>query len=1385
MNPAGALHELTQLLPNCLRQDRLRLTGHLTRALRESSSSPPESRIAHWLAEAKRSVGLRHQRHERLPQVSYPSNLPISSRKEEIVAAIRAHQVVVIAGETGSGKTTQIPKMCLEAGCGVEGKIGCTQPRRVAALSISRRIASELGVTWGEEVGCKIRFTDKSSPATYIKLMTDGILLAETQGDRDLDEYDAIVIDEAHERSLNIDFLLGHLTLLRQRRSDLKIVITSATIDTEAFSKAFDNAPILEVSGRTYPVEVRYRPHDLAAEEDGEMTYIDAAVAATEDVLLESDRGDVLIFMPSERDIRETQDDLQGRYGGEAEIIPLFGRLSAGEQDRVFAPSVRRKIIVATNIAETSLTIPGVRYVVDPGLARVSRYSPRTRTKRLPIEPVSQSSARQRAGRSGRVENGVCIRLYTEEDFANRPRDTQPEIQRANLAEVILKMKAWRLGEMETFPFVNPPQPQAVQSGYQLLQELGALDSERALTPLGRDLARLPVDPSIGRMILQSIREGALSEVLVIAAGLSIQDPRERPMDRQEAADLAHRRFINPASDFLTLLNIWNAYDAQFEALKKQGQMRKFCKANFLSYLRMREWVDVHAQLEDAVQSLRELESSGRHRSDSPPQSVALSQMSAQAVKPAEVPAGASERRPTARPQTALSHPRFAAIHRSVLAGLLGHVAQRIERNLYRASGNRQLMLWPGSGLFARNVNMGKSKGSGVPGGASGAGASGQPAWVVAGEIVETSRLYGRTVAEVTADWIADLGVHVCKRSYGEPFWDRQTGRVLSRERVTLFGLEVLERAVDYGRIHPRHATDLFIRAALIEEELDSPHHFLEANRKLRQRIEVWRTQHRNHRLPSVDDALFEFYARHLENVSSVHDLNRFVRERIKGAPDFLCAKELELTGGIAIRWDTEAFPTEVTLSEQRAALDYAYAPGEDHDGVTVKVPASLAVRLDPKVLDWVVPGLRAEQIEFLLKALPKSLRVPLMPIAPKVQELATLVASDAGLDGLRGLVREKYGVSIPEDAWSPDTLPQHLRPRIEITGPNNKVLAVGRNLKDLKQGLATHQTPGEQLAWNRAVEQWERYDLQGWSFGDPPARLVVSEVAGAILAAFPGLEQEGSAVHLKLFRDPLKAAAATRLGFTRLAELALRKELAWVEKDLGALDKLRDLLVGFTNSESLITSASVHIRGYLILLPPDLLPLRQSQFEATVQRARGLIPGLVPKLMDLVTPILRLRADIIRHRGYPAAVVALRPGVVTDLKQLGAPQKPAPSKGLNFLRAELDWLLPANFLAVIAFERLPHWPRYLKALLVRADRALLNPGKDAEKAKLVQPYLDALRQFSGAESLPIAARSALGDFRILVEEFKVSVFAQELGTAQPVSAKRLDAQLHALRQAM
>ena len=913
------------MLPECMLQDRLRIQRRLRRRLR-----PQE--ISKLLDQAKASSKLRQSREKRRPKPTYPDELPISLRTEEIVAAIREHPVVVVAGETGSGKSTQLPKVCLEAGLGKDARIGVTQPRRVAALSIAQRIADELGVTYGKDVGSKIRFRDQTAPETYIKVMTDGMLLAETQTDPDLLEYDAIIVDEAHERSLNIDFLLGYLRLLRRKRPELKIIITSATIDTQTFSKAFDDAPIIEVSGRMYPVEVRYWPLDELMQDSGDHTYIDAAVEAVDEIAAESRHGDVLVFLPSERDIRETRERIEGRRLRGVEVLPLFGRLTASEQQRVFKPGVQRRIVLATNIAETSLTIPRIRYVVDTGLARLSRYNPRTHTQRLPIEAISQSSARQREGRCGRVEDGICIRLYSEKDFLSRPEYTQPEIQRANLAEVILRMINLSLGDVEAFPFVDPPSKQAVSGGFQLLRELNAIDEEKQLTRIGKDMARLPIDPTVSRMLLHAREELALSEVLAIAAAISVQDPRERPLEKQKEADAMHRQFQDNDSDFVAYLNIWKTYHDRMES-SSQNQLRKFCKAHFLSYTRMREWRDIHAQIKESLRGIKGFRFN---------------------EKPAE----------------------YNAVHRSVLTGLLSSVALKTEGNLYKAARSREVMIFPGSGVFQRKGRSESSEKDKTP------------KWIVAAEVVETSRLFARTVAKIQPEWLVELGAHLYRASHDQPYYNARSSRVLVREKLNLFGLEILTRRVAYGNIDPAKATDIFIREALVPGVVQTRHAFLDHNTRLWQKLETWQLRTNSARAAGVDveQAACAFYAERLENVSSLHELNRFM----KGKPeDSLTMQEHDLLGGSQADFDREAFPDAFDFDGEELSLSYAYRPGEELDGLTLQVPYKLVQAVDPEVLEWLVPGLLQEKITILLRSLPKSIRKELVPIPDKAKAIA------------------------------------------------------------------------------------------------------------------------------------------------------------------------------------------------------------------------------------------------------------------------------------------------------------------------------------------------------------------------------------------------------------
>ncbi|OIR06329.1 ATP-dependent RNA helicase HrpB [mine drainage metagenome] len=1319
-------------------------------------------------------------------RIEFPPDLPISARADEIVAAIAQHPVVILAGETGSGKTTQIPKMCLAAGRGVRGRIACTQPRRVAALSISRRVAEELGVEWGREVGCKVRFSDQTSNATVVKFLTDGMLLAEVQGDPMLRGYDTIIVDEAHERSLNIDFLLGHLRQLRHRRRDLRIIITSATIDTQAFSEAFDGAPVIQVSGRTYPVETAYLPLDVlgsdyveesdeAGQEESDarsmraeaLHYVDGAVEAVRRVFDEGRQGDILIFMPSERDIRETCDLLEGELSARrarADLVPLFGRLSNAEQQRVFAPSQRRKIIVATNIAETSLTIPGIRVVIDTGLVRMSRYAPTARTRRLPIEPISQSSADQRKGRAGRVAEGLCIRLYSEDDYEGRPRFTQPEIQRANLADVILRLKAFGLGDIERFPFINPPAPKAVRSGYALLEELGALAPETrpaagdggadlptiALTDIGRELARLPVDPTVGRMILQARSENCLQEVLAIASGLSIQDPRERPLDKQAAADAAHRRFAHPDSDFLTLLNIWETYHEQFDRLS-QARLRRFCHDHFLSYVRMREWRDIHSQLVDVLRERDEFRMSSV-RTNAP-----VRREEGEAGQARRVGRGAKEAEELER-SMGYGSAAYRAIHRSVLAGLLGNIAVYDEEaKAYKATNDRKVALFPGSVLFPKDD---KRRSAPREEGAARDKGPRVPRWIVASEIVETSRVYARTCAKLDPRWVVDLGRHLLRVSHSEPFWNAEAGRVMVRQRTRLYGLELETRAVGYGKIDPVAATDLFIREGLVNDTITWPLEFLAHNRKVRERIEFSLTRLRDAGYLNLDEALRRFYAEHLmpggapepgtDGVSSVPELIDLVRRRRGAEPHFLMIEPEDLRDPESLRHDAEAFPETLPVENRVIPLAYAYKPGQEDDGVTLDVNVRDAGALTPASLDWAVPGHVAEKVEHYLRALPKDLRRAFIPFAETVPSVVAAVESYARLRGhadtltelLGRHLKERFGLSFDPKVWNDKPLPPHLCVRVRVVDDEGRELCASRDLREVHASLGERQKAAavetvreDPDLWKRARVRWEKPESETWTFGDVPASVVIGEQAGLEVLAWPALRAGKSGVGLWLARDAVEASALTQRGLFRLLELQLSRDLGWLERDLKSLRQLGPLGAQIAPIDQFQQDAFESLRAWLCAPSRVAGGLTAAAFASAVEGARADLRGLVPRLLETLREIVARRHEL---------VVA-----------------PHPYPGLT---EELAELIPADFLRATPYPKLQHVVRYLKARRLRLERWRQNPAKDAERA---------------AQVAPLAARAArLGRSHRLywmVEELRVSLFAQELGTAESVSVVKLE----------
>ena len=1311
---------LEALLSDCMLVDREQLGRRAQNAARRRRgqarrSSAPDD-LTELLAQAEASCRQRQRRADSVPPITYPDNLPISARKEEIRRAIEDHPVVIIAGETGCGKSTQIPKICLEAGRGRAAQIVCTQPRRVAATALSRRLADELGVAWGEEVGCKIRFRDHTSAHTLVKMATDGMLLAEIRSDPNLYQYDTVIIDEAHERSLNIDYLLGYLRQLRDRRPDLKIIVTSATMDTEKLSQAFGDAPIIEISGRLFPVEVRYHSLDELLGEEEELSYVDGAIKAVVDLLDESNQGDILLFMPGERDIRETRDLLEGRRLRGVEVLAMFSRLTNAEQQRVFNPGDARRVIISTNVAETSLTIPRIRFVVDTGLARLNRYNPRTRTQRLPIEAISRSSADQRSGRCGRVQDGVSVRLYSEADYLSRAEHSQPEIQRCDLAEVILRMRDLNLGDIEQFPFIDPPAPVAINAGYQLLQELGALDAKRRLTPLGRDMARLPIAPTVSRMILEAKLENALREVLIIAAAISIQDPRERPLDLQEEADKSHRQFANPDSDFLTLLRIWDTYHENLDQLKTHSQMRRFCKQRFLSFTRMREWRDIHSQLSG---SLRETRTAGARQS--------------------------------AKVAT------FDAIHRSIAAGLLGNVARKKEHNLYSAARGREVMVFPGSGLFQRQVTPKPKAAAGRGGDQSPLQPQpSAPAWIMAAEIVETSRLFARCVARIEPGWLMELGAHLCRSSYGEPYWSRPSGRVLARETVRLHGLELTTREILFSRVNSAAATALFIRQALAADDIESPHEFLQHNRRLCERIEMWQTRMRSHDGIDLEAAAVEFYESRLSEVSSVHDLNRIIREH-EGGERFLFMEETDLLGDRDTTVDRQSFPDSVSIDGRDAELSYAYRPGEEEDGVTLHVPQTLIDGVRSEFLEWLVPGLLEEKITCLLRSLPKPIRKSLVPIPQTARTITTELTPThpTFLESLEAFLSNRYRLDIRRSHWGLDSLPAHLVVRLEVCDDDGKAIVSGRDLSEIAAQLDRHETPAELEAWKRVSDQWRRDGLVDWSLDDVPERIEVIRVAGVPLFGYPGLERGESGAAMRLFKSRREAETASRGGLVQLYEAVMKRDLAWLRGELEVLCQRGDLYS--PGSKQVRDDAYACLVDHLFASDP-ILALTQERFEARRRYALEHLRALADKCIALVGGLLSTRLEILRCQ-FP----------------------------YDGLAADLQRLLPDRFLLSTPFDRLEDLQRYLKAVLIRIERARLNPAKDAARAAQVREFESGLSDLLQGAPTPDAEprrQLLIQEFRQMLEEWRVSLFAQELGTSMPVSEKRLRAKLNGIEAA-
>ena len=1290
---------------------RRRLDG--TRKTRDAEARARQrSRIAADVAAAEERIA---RRRAAVPTLRYPAELPVSARRDDIAAALRDHQVVVVAGETGSGKTTQLPKIALELGRGVRGRIGHTQPRRIAARTVAERIAEELETPLGEVVGWKVRFTDQVGDATRVKVMTDGVLLAEIGRDRLLRQYDTLIIDEAHERSLNIDFLLGYLAQVLPRRPDLKLVITSATIDVERVAKHFGNAPIVEVSGRTYPVEVRYRPvvdpdgraGDDTADPDRDQV---TAIADAVDELTAEGPGDVLVFLAGEREIRDTADVLTERFPS-AEVLPLYSRLSAADQHRVFAPHTGRRIVLATNVAETSLTVPGIRYVVDPGTARISRYSSRLKVQRLPIEPISQASARQRSGRCGRTSDGIAIRLYTEEDFESRPEYTDPEILRTSLASVLLQMAALELGDVAEFPFIDPPDRRAVADGIALLEELGALDEAGSLTPTGRALAALPLDPRMARMVVEADRRGVLEEVLVIAAGLTIQDPRERPTEHQQAADQAHARFADENSDFLALLNLWRYVTEQQDALSG-SQFRRTLKREFLHYLRIREWQDLYGQLRSTARRL-----------------------------------GMTVGEPAAEPDE-------RGISAALLSGLLSHVGLQVEegkgRDGDRRRGGREY-------LGARNARFVLAPGTPL--------ARKPPRWVVAAELVETSRLFARTVARIDPEVVERLAEHLVKRQYSEPRWDAKRGSVVATERVTLYGIPlVVGRRVQYGSIDPVVSRELFIRHALVQGEWTTHHRFWHDNQKAMQRVAELEERARRRDIRVDDETLFELYdARIPADVVSTRHFDRWWKAARRQTPDLLTLTPEVLTNAAAAgQVRVEDFPDEVPLTQGLTLpLSYAFAPGTPTDGVTVDVPLAVldtvAERTSGESLAFTVPGLREELVTALLRTLPKQLRRTLVPIPDRVREVLPRIApTEPLLPALERELRRAVGVVVPPDAWAPDQVPDHLRATFRVVDDRHRPLATGKDLQALRREVA----PQSRASLAAAASDVERTGQTAWTFGALPHTVEVRR-GGHVVPAWVALVDEGATVGVRVVATEVEATRLTWRGARRLLVLAAGSPARQVVKGLSPTTRLA-LQFNPDGEIPALVDDCVDAAADELIAAAGGPPRDEAGFAALVQTARA---QLLPLTQDAVR---RVEAVLTQAREVAVAIGA-------------APGRRVPEAAIADLRRQMGGLLHRGFVAAAGRRRLPDLVRYLRGMVHRLEKLPANAVRDELWMQQVAAVTAEYEQLRARVPSTGAPDDPVTRVRWMLEELRVSLFAQSVGTPRPVSEQRVYKAIDAL----
>ena len=1220
--------------------------------------------------------------------IVFPESLPVSQRKAEIQKLLSEHQVIIVAGETGSGKTTQLPKMCLELGFGNLGTIGHTQPRRIAARSVAARIAEELQTKLGDLVGYKVRFNDQISDNTQIKLMTDGILLAEIQTDRFLNQYSCLIIDEAHERSLNNDFILGYLKQLLPRRPDLKVIITSATIDVERFSKHFNNAPIIEVSGRTYPVEVRYRPVVEADDQDQLQGILNAV-----DELQAEGRGDILIFMNGEREIRDTAEALQKQNLKHTEILPLFARLSAQEQNKIFHPSGLNRIVLATNVAETSLTVPGIKYVIDPGTARISRYSYRTKVQRLPIEPISQASANQRKGRCGRVSEGICIRLYSEEDFNNRPEFTDPEILRTNLASVILQMTALGLDDIEAFPFVDAPDKRHIQDGVKLLEELGAFETvqsksgeKRRLTTVGRQLAQLPVDPRLAKMLLSAVDFGSVYEVMIIVSALSIQDPRERPTDKQQASDEKYHRFADKKSDFLAFLNLWNYVQEQQKALTK-NQFRRQCQKDFLNYLRIREWQDIYQQIRLAVREM----------------GLPINSEKAE----------------------------YQQIHTALLSGLLSHIGlKEAEKQQYLGARNAHFAIFPNSVLFKK-----------------------QPKWVIAAELVETSKLWGRMVAEIEPEWIEPLAEHLTKKSYSEPRWSKSRGAVIADEKVSLYGVPIVAaRPVNYGSIDPTVSREIFIQSALVEGDWNTRHKFFKQNQQLIREVEELEHKSRRRDILVDERTLFEFYDQRIgTDVVSQKHFDTWWKKAEKQDPELLNFERSFLINDDAEQVSKLDFPNFWHQGNLKLKLTYQFEPGTDADGVTVHIPLPLLNQVEMTGFDWQIPGLREELVIALIKSLPKSYRRNFVPAPNYAQAFLgrAVPLEKTLLDTLIYELRRMTGVTVEAEHWHWEQIPSHLKMTFRVVDENGKKIAESMNLDELKFSLKDRVQESISAVADDGIEQ---SGLHIWSFAELP-QCYEQKQRGFSVKAFPAIVDEKDAVGIKLFETEFEQAVAMQQGLRRLLLLNVPSPIKYLHEKLPNKAKLGLYFTPFGRVLDLIDDCIACAVDKLI-----------ADFGGFVWNEEGF-----DKLRDFVREnVNEVTVDIAQKVEQ----------ILTLTHQLNQRLKGKMDFTMAFalsdMKSQISGLIYQGFVQKSGYARLPDLLRYLQAIDKRMDKLAQDVNRDRAAMLRVEQVQQAYQQLLAKlpKSKPISDEVA--EIRYMIEELRVSLFAQQLGTKYQVSDKRI-----------